>query len=368
MKQALKEALNSNANLVTLFLTTLVLFTGLTVVNNPRQWWVALLGVVVAFAFLALLLNARVVVKATASFLLVAFLGTYCFKFSLLWDATGRWSSLWLGLILFSYFLCLSLSYLVPSGQSRWSALLVMPLLSVGVTLLFVTLGLSLAWAASLGALVQVVLFLLHLRFGRNSFYRKGAMPALGLPEALQEKLYQAALAEGLGAQKLTKGGVRTLLLWDDHHLLQVTSLFLRQQLGQAGGRRGSSYLSYEGHSINPWLLDQLYRLHPGRKAAWAERSLVLLDDANRNGSEPRTIAVALPDTAKVSPVGLMPLKQYKEKDYPLLLKKLFKKFAEDGPKLSLRQVAHLDRSLPLPPEDAPAAASGKGGSTAAGH
>lgn len=303
----LRDTLASNGTLFTLFAIALIVISGVTLVDNPSNWWVSVASVL-AFALVVFLFtNARVVIKVVLVTALNVFLASYAFQFGSIMDPQGVGGLVWMAATMFTFFALISLSYLVPSGTSRWGAIGLATVLGFCTTYACSTVAVPVALAALLGALVAGTTFLLRYRLNRRTMVQFGKMPPNVLTGMVAEGLAEGAHMAGWESTILQgEGETGSVLIWRDRAYL-FHPVRMDSPLGVLGFR--GEKLGYQGKNINPWLIHLALREAPLWRARGAQVSVVLLDLTGlaTGVSQPmKVIGASLPDTQKRLPIGLV--------------------------------------------------------------
>lgn len=333
LRSLMSEVFQTNGLLITIFTCAAIVLSGFTLIEAPERWWIVLLLVAGVFIGVFLLINAAIVIKVLASLAVLVFTTAFSFQIGATIDPNGSGAFIWLFCTLIVYFGSLSVSYLVASGQSRWSVLILTEFAYFVSVLLIAGAGLSLAWTAGAAAVTAIVFYFVVYRFGARSRTVAEAMPQHVRSEALESGVQKAAKLAGLQARPVTHLDDEMHLVWSDRAYL-LYPVKLDQALGIIGKKRVE--LSYKGKSINPWLRSLNFTHIPRRKARGADMLLVLVDVDNRNGAEAKTIGVSIPDSKAQVPVGIMPGKLLSSTDEPALKKALqrldssFMEFVDD--------------------------------------
>ena len=321
-KVMVSEVLQANGLLITIFICVAIVLSGFTLITAPQRWWIVVLLVLAVFVGVFFLINAAVVIKIAISLVILAFTIAFSFQTGATLEPSTSGAFIWLFGTIVVYFGCLAISYLIPSGQSRWSVLILIELIYfIGVFALTAS-SLSLVWTAAAGILTAFVLYALMFRFGARSRTAESNMPQNVVSDTLDYSVEKAAAYVGLETRTLTKDGKKFYLVWAERAYL-IYPIELNQAFGMIGKK--NLQLSYGQKSVNPWLRYLNFALLPNRKARGADILLVLADTSNANGQEPRTIGVVIPDSKAVIPVGVMPSKLLLSRDEPALKKALSK-------------------------------------------
>lgn len=339
----LSEVFQANGLLITIFVCVAVVLGGFTLVEAPDKWWIAVLLAFGVFAGIFLLVNVAIVIKIAISLGVLMLTGAFAFQGGVTLDPSSSGAFIWMFGTLVVYFGSLAISYLIPSGQSRWSILILIEFgYFVGVFALTM-LGLSLSWTAVAGILTAFVCYAVLFRFGARSRTAEANMPQNVISDTLDYSIPKAADFMGMQTRSLINGDKKAYLVWDERAYL-IYPVKLEQGLGAIG--RKTVQLSYKGKNINPWLRHLNFTLIPNRKARGADILLVLADTSNANGTEPKTIGVSIPDSKAVVPVGIIPGRLLLSRDDPALKKALslldtsFGDFTDD---LTVKQIQALN-------------------------
>lgn len=298
------ETLKENGRLLTVFASLAIIISGLTLIQAPSKWWIALLAVTGFFLALFLFLNARVVIKVIFASVLTVVLSAVAFNVAIISEPLGSASLLWFLGHYVVFFFCLSVSYFLPSGQSRWTTIAVAIAVYFGLTwFLAITLN-SLFWPAILCILIAAGAFVLLYLFGGRSRFSGKTMPKHMSTETLSENILKAAALSDFNVREISSED-NSFLLWGDRAYV-IYPIEMEQALGVTG-RKKRIQLSYRGKAINSWLRFLSFTKNPYFRTRGAESMLVLLDMKNANGTEFKTIGVSMPDSRAITPVGIMP-------------------------------------------------------------
>jgi hypothetical protein len=311
--QMLLDTVRANGGLFTIFAVALIVLTGFTLINNPANWWIPVAAVLAFFGAIFLFMNARVIIKATVAFALAFLFAGLAFKEGTYADPSGAGGLLWLSLTLVAFFTGLSLSYFLASGASRWGSLIIAQ--SFGfVTTYIISYGFATVTLGTfVGFAVALLGFLALYRFGRRTYVSR-SMPVTEGDDALLAQIAEAAdkAAYETTVVRGRRGALRGVLVWDEYAYLLVPVRLLTP-FGYLG--RKQDRLSYDGKSINSWLLRLALRDAPLWRTRSAPIMPVVLDLRNRNGKLPRVIGAALPDSKRQLPVGVFPAKLFTSSD-----------------------------------------------------
>lgn len=344
-----ETVLKQNGGLFTIFAIALIVGSGITLVDDPSRWWISLLAIGFFCLVIFLFINARVIIKSIISIIIVLLEASYAFKIGVLYDPTEMIGSLWLFAILFTFFTCLSISYILPSNSSRWGVATIATFISFSTTLILLGAFEDNRISILIGVITAITIFVLWYRWGSKSFYSQKNMPVIDFEEEFYD-FYDEVTKNAWGVKPITKKGeIKAALVWNDTKAFVVTTVHLEQKLGLSG--RKKMYLSYKGKNINPWLLAQAFTLVPHWRLKNADILLVFLDRKNKNGLKSKVIGVEVPDSNRKLPVGIYPAKNFIDKrKYTALLENMSKEFDEFIIDLNDSQRDALDRLLP--PDD----------------
>lgn len=320
LRSLMSEVFQTNGLLITIFACVAIVISGFTLIEAPERWWIVLLLVAGVFIGVFVLINAAIVIKVLASLAVLVFTTAFSFQLGATIDPNGSGAFIWLFSTLIVYFGSLAVSYTVPSGQSRWSVLILTEFAYFVSVVLIAGAGLSLSWTAGAAAVTAIVFYFVVYRFGARSRTVSDSMPQHIHNEAIEYSVQKAAELAGLQARPVNHFDDEMHLVWGDRAYL-LYPVKLEQAFGTIG--RKNVQLSYKGKSINPWLRSLNFTHIPRRKARGADMLLVLVDLDNRNGAEIKTIGVTVPDSKAVVPVGMMPGKLLSSTDEPALKKAL---------------------------------------------
>lgn len=309
--ESLIETFKSNGTLFTGLAVALIILTGMTLVNNPGQWWIIAVGVLVFGAIVFLFMNARVVIKVAIVFVLAILISSESFKFGSMFDQHGAGGLLWMCAILFTFFSLMSYSYLTNSGASRWGALGTSTVFGYITTFALSIASFNIMLSIIVGMLIAIAVFLFLYKGTRKTRYSKSGMPANVFDNKIEKMFTQAAESSGWNITSMkdkkneNNGG---FLLWDERAYF-VYPVDMDVPFSNIG--RKTLKLGYLKKSINPWLLNLAFKETPLWRSRGANINVVLLDINNKNG-EPKIIGASLPDSKKKLPIGIFPAKPLK--------------------------------------------------------
>lgn len=306
--EAAREAVIENGKLLTIFACAAIVIGGITLIEAPENWWIALLAVTGFFFALFLFINARVVVKSIITIVATLVLSAFAFNIAVTFELLGTAAFIWFFGHYVTLFFCLSLSYFLPSGQSRWTSLTMTVGLYFASVWLATSLMGNLLLTSVVGILVSVGFFVLIYLFGGKSRFSEKAMPQGLLNLELTDHVRRAAEHAGLEFRDVSTKEENVYLVWGDRAYV-LYPVKIEQAFGITGKKK-KMQLSYKGKPINSWLRFTSFTKNPYLKARGADTMLVLLDMQNGNGNDFKTIGVSMPDSKAVTPVGVMPARQ----------------------------------------------------------
>lgn len=303
--QSLSETFKGNGTLLTVAAVSLIIISGVSIVDNRDNWWVTVLSISGFFLLTFLFMNARVVLKASIVSLLTLLLASGAFEIGTVLDTYGIAGLVWLGQVLFIFFSMLAYSYATNSGRSRWGLLGTTQVVAFIFTYILLTVNVEPVLAILAGGVLGILIFTISYKFfGKTKFARKN-MPENILSDELAETLISGFETNGWNATPLPDkhdgGGI---LVWKDY-AYYLYPIKMSSPFGDMG--RKTPKLSYEGKNVNPWLLNIAFNKIPLWRGRGADITLVLLDLNSKNGTIARTIGAGLPDTKKKLPVGVIP-------------------------------------------------------------
>lgn len=316
----LSETFQANGLLITVFACVAIVLGGFTLIEAPERWWLVLLLVFCFFLAIFLLINAAVVIKMVISLVVMLLSAAFAFQAGATLEPSTSGAFVWLFATFVVYFGSLAISYLIPSGQSRWSILILTTAFYYVAVFSVSAAGLSLSLTAGAAALTAFAFYGLVFRFGSRSRTAEESMPVNETSAVLDYSIPSASTLVGLQSRKLVKGDKNFFVVWGDRAYI-IYPVKLEQAFGVTGKKH--IQLSYKGKGINPWLRYLSFTLNLSRKGRGADMLLVLADTTNANGAVAKVIGVSLPDSKAVVPVGIMPSKLLMSRDEPALKKAL---------------------------------------------
>lgn len=344
-----KDLILRNGGLFTIFGVVFIIFGGITLVNNPQNWWMVALVIVGLGATAFLFMNARVVIKAILTIVLTLMFSSFGFSVAAATDPYSTGALVWPLAAWFLFFASLALSYAIPSGRSRWGSMMFSQ-----ITYFVVAAVLSLSTGDAILAIILGVVFGL-LAFSLLQFFTKKSraqrehMPLNVLDDNIRAKLKAAADATNrdyvdLSDPETDRG---SFLVWNDRAYL-LYPVKMDSSFSIVGNKKRTQ-MGYHSRPINPWLLNLVFQETPSWRSRGADITTVLVDLNGANGGDPKVIGVSLPDTKKVMPVGVIPgrVLQSNEGDPADWLQQLDAAFAEFTDLLTYKQAHALDRMIP---------------------
>lgn len=343
---SLIDTLKQNGGLLTIFAVALIFVSGVTIIENPSNWWVSAVSVAVFFVTVFLFMNARVFVKAIAASVVTLMLSSFAFKIGSFADPQGTGGLVWMCATLFLFFACLPFSYLVSSGKSRWGTMVVVQILAFLATYSFSIGFINVNLGVIAGLVIGFAAFALLFKFSSSSRFSKKGMPRNLLTDEFSDSIAIAATETGMESVTLIgkKDNTGSMLVWNDRAFLLHPVLI--ETAFTAIGRKARR-LGYRGKNVNPWLINLAFKESPVWKSRGADIMTVLVDLENKNGNEPKVIGVSLPDTNRQLPIGVIPGRMFKAKN-PEVLERAFEmledEFAEYVKPLTEKQKRALGR------------------------
>lgn len=339
----LRETLVNNGRVLTPLAALAIIVGGIALVESPEKWWITLIAFASFFVIVFFFINARALVKSILAIGVTLLLAGFAFTIGSAVEPLGAGAFVWFFGHLLVFSAALSVSYFIPSGQSRWTtiglAVLTYFFLTWGLAILMNTLLLP----ALLGIGVSFGAFMLMYAFGSKSRFNEKKMPEPYEHDKLEENLKRAAEAAGLNFRAVHKKKETSYVLWGERgYVLYPVNL---QSGFHLSGKR-KMRLAYNDKDINPWLRQLSFTKIPFFKSRGADLMLILLDVHGRNGSEAKTIGVTLPDSKAVTPVGVFPAKALKSKneaEVKTAFMKLDNNYKQYVDQLTTKQLESLD-------------------------
>ena len=299
------ETLKGNGTLLTTAAVTLIVISGVSIVDSRNNWWVTALAVLGFFVTTFLFMNARVVIKSTLVTFVILFLSASAFQIGVALDATGMAGLLWMGQILFMFFALLSYSYVANSGRSRWGLLATSQFLAFFVTYILLIAQLNSTISVIAGLLSGSLFFVFFYKFFGKAKVKASKAPTNKLTNEFVEEIIQGFEKSGWDATALPdKGEGGGVLVWNDRAYF-LYPVIMDEPFGVMG--RKHPKLAYHRKNITPWLLSVAFNRIPLWRARGADITLVLVDLKRMNGKETKVIGAGMPDTNRKLPVGVIP-------------------------------------------------------------
>jgi hypothetical protein len=320
--ESLLDTLKQNGGMFTIFAVVLITISGITLVENPSNWWITVAALSAFFVTIFLYMNARVFIKVGVASLTTILFSSFAFKIGSYADPNGTGGLVWMCAVLFLFFACLAFSYLVSSGRSRWGSLIGTQIIAFGAT--YIT---SVAFEnVLLGTLIGLTtglahFFVIYKLSGASRFSKKG-MPVNSLTEDFISSATIAADENAMDSFVIAgrKPETGSIVTWGEKaYLLHPV---IMDRAFTAVGRKADK-LGYNRKNVNPWLINVSFQETPVWKSRGANIMTVLVDLKNANGNTPRVIGVSLPDTKRKLPVGILPGKMLQTNN-PAKLQKAF--------------------------------------------
>lgn len=303
----IKLFVEENGGILTGFLAVLIIFGGVSFINNPSsQWWVLPLGIIIIAVVVLLFINARAFIKFILSLFITAFFSAYAFQLGVIvsGDTLG---SVWMGVTWLNLFLLISVSYARESNQSRWNAIIITQVLSF---LFFYVLASFFNYKVSLGMgeVLTLLSFVLIYYFPLKNIMNIPNMPEEQMSKAFKNNLERTCSENGWEYKILEKNS--SIVVWGEFRegfssAVVVLPIKMKQKFGVIGRRR--QHLSYRGKSINPWLSKTINTMLPYWKLRGVNALPVLCDLDKRNGGEMKLIGVKVQDRRKPFPFVVAP-------------------------------------------------------------
>ena len=303
------DTIKTNGSLLTVFAIALILVSGITLVDNPGNWWVSVLSVLAFCAIVFIFMNARVIIKVLFVGVLTLFLSTWGFQIGSIVEPRTGGGLVWMTSTLFCFFFLMSLSYLMASGVSRWGTIGIATTLGFASAYIMIAFRVPVIWSALLGIPVALMVFSFFYKLTRKTRFKTIDMPTNVLDDTLVETIIRGAELAGWESTVLRDDEESgSVLVWRDRAYL-LHPVRMDEAFGTIGRKNDS--LGYKGKNINPWLLHLALKKAPLWRARGAQITPVLLDMRNKSGSRDkiRIIGAGLPDTKKKLPVGLIKAK-----------------------------------------------------------
>lgn len=306
-RDSLLKVIERNATLFTVSIIGFILIFGLVVISDPSKWYIGLFGATGFGLFAFTAVHGKVVLKAIASVLFLALIVSFATMAGSLVPTTLLFGLVWGTLQVATYLFCLSLSYMMYSGRSRWLHLGLTTGLQFILVATFLTLGIESYLSLITGTLLSVVFFIFSYKVNKKTRVSI-EMPDSGFSKELTKSIFNASNTLGHQARVIpaTKKLGAHFLVMKENKAVLLYPVNMEQPFGVIGKRKPQ--LSYKGKAINPWLL----RLSVLTSVAWKTKGaspvLVLVDVNRKNGSEGKLIGASIPDSKKKAIVGIIPV------------------------------------------------------------
>lgn len=343
-KSSVREVLSANGRLFTFFAALTIIVVGITVIDNPANWWVSLVAIAIFCSVIFLFTNARVFIKAVFSIGLVLFETAWAFRLASVGFSDGN-ATIWATSVILSFLIPLAASYWFPTPAGRWGAVALSSTFGFAISYVVSILTTNVMIGSTTGMVLSWLLFAAMFYFGRRSRFPLKNMPKSGVTEEFSQAVRSSLLPNGWGVADVGRGSLSGLLVWNDKNAFVLTEAYLEQKFG-VGSRRKRTFLTYQGKSIDAWLTYLNTTLIPAFGLKGANVLLVLLDVDSRNG-EAKTIGVRIPDSNAKLAVGIFPAKSFlKQKNFRKMMEELTTTYQPFLPSLSEKQVAALDKRV----------------------
>jgi hypothetical protein len=340
------DTLRQNGGMLTIFAVALICISGITLVENPANWWISVASISAFFVVVFLYMNARVFIKIGVASIATILLSSFAFKVGSYADPNGTGGLVWMCAVLFLFFGCLAYSYLVSSGRSRWGSLIGTQIIAFGVTYITAVAFENVLLGTVIGLVLGFISFFIVYKLTGASRFSKSGMPVNSLTEDFITSAIIGATENAMDSFIIEgrKEETGSIVVWREKaYLLHPV---LMDKAFSAVGRKADK-LGYNRKSVNPWLINVSFQETPVWKSRGASIMTVLVDLKNANGNAPRVIGVALPDTNRKLPVGVLPGKIFTSKD-PEKLQKAFEmledEFSDFSKPITEKQKAALSR------------------------
>lgn len=322
------DTLRQNGGMFTIFAVALICISGITIVENPANWWISAASVSAFFVLVFLYMNARVFIKIGIASITTILLSSFAFKVGSYADPNGTGGLVWMCAVLFLFFGCLAYSYLVSSGRSRWGTLIGTQFIAFSTTYITSVAFENVLLGTAIGLALGFISFFAIYKLSGSSRFSKSGMPVNKLTEDFINSAIIAADENAMDSFVITgyKPETGSIVVWREKAFL-LHPVVMDKAFSAVG--RKADKLGYNQKSVNPWLINVSFQETPVWKSRGANIMTVLVDLKNANGREPRVIGVALPDTKRKLPVGVLPGKIFTSKD-PEKLQKAFEMLEDD--------------------------------------
>jgi hypothetical protein len=290
----------------TIFAVVLITISGITLVENPSNWWVTVASLFAFFVTIFLYMNARVFIKVGVASIATILFSSFAFKVGSYADPNGTGGLVWMCAVLFLFFACLAFSYLVSSGRSRWGSLIGTQIISFGATYITSVAFENVLLGTLIGLTIGLIQFFVVYKLSGASRFSKKGMPVNSLTEDFITSAAMAADENAMDSFVIVgrKPETGSVVIWREKaYLLHPVVM---DRAFTAVGRKADR-LGYNRKNVNPWLINVSFQETPVWKSRGASIMTILVDLKNANGSIPRVIGVSLPDTKRKLPIGILP-------------------------------------------------------------
>lgn len=340
------DTLKQNGGMFTIFAVILICISGITLVENPSNWWVTVASLFAFFVTIFLYMNARVFIKVGIASVATILFSSFAFKIGSYADPNGTGGLVWMCAVLFLFFVCLAFSYLVSSGRSRWGSLIGTQIVAFGATYLTSVTLENVLLGTLAGLIIGLSHFFVIFKLSGASRFSKSGMPTNSLTEEFIASVSIAANENAMDSFVIAgrKPETGSVVIWREKaYLLHPVVM---DRAFTAVGRKADK-LGYNRKNVNPWLINVSFQETPVWKSRGANIMTVLVDLKNANGNAPRVIGVSLPDTKRKLPVGILPGKMLQSNN-PDKLRKAFElledEFGDFTKSITEKQNAALSR------------------------
>lgn len=343
MFKKINGLLSNQANLATAFIVALILFVGPAIVDRQANTLVIFFTVLSVFAIIFAYFNAKSLIKGAITFLVTILASSFALQVGSLLDPKyGSFGFTWMGSTIALTFMLLSISYLFLSNHSRWSCIMVSQLIMFTVIYMCAMSHVDLYVSLGIGLTSSIIYFVvIYFVLGHNKIKN--------MPKIAIDKDNATAFCENVKEHWNTviqyddqKTGC--IFVWNDNHIYALIPVLLKESLSFSGRRRCPKELMYQDAPLNSWLLYIINSL-PTYKTRGAPITPVLLDLSNTNGTTNKIIGAAIPDSNRVSIVGIVPAKNYYGKQESIeLINSIDDMFATLVPKLKPKHIKALNK------------------------
>lgn len=301
----IKSFIKENGRVITGFVAAFILFGGMAVYSKPENWWVIPLGIIFFAVVTLLFINALPFIKFIIALLITIFLASDAFLAGV--NISGEtYGSILMWVIIFNFFLFMSLSYSKESNQSRWTIIILTQVISfvyLFVLIEIVNLKLSIIIGETLSIVTFIVLYYIPIK---NLMNNKN-MPEIILKDKSKEIIEKASSKMNWETKVIDKRN--TVVSWgefkDNNYAIVIIPILLEQKFGLIGNKK--KQLSYKGKPINPWLTSLLTYMIPYWKLRNISPLPVLYDFKKKNGRESKVIGVKIADRKMLAPFIITP-------------------------------------------------------------